>query len=154
TEAGYRLFPNAERYLKPPEEMARLMADYPDAVVRTVEIAEQCRFSLDELRYEYPDELAPPGLTPMAYLTQLTWTGAKERFPDGIPDKVRQQIEHELRLIEELRYEAYFLTVYDIVKFARARDILCQGRGSAANSAVCYCIGVTSVDPARVDLLF
>ncbi|NUQ45009.1 MAG: PHP domain-containing protein [Phycisphaerae bacterium] len=154
SEAGYRLFANAERHLKPADEMCRLFRDMPAAIDATTEITDRCRFSLDELRYEYPVEIAPSGLTPMAHLTQLTWRGARERFPDGTPDKVRRQIEHELQLIEELSYEAYFLTVYDVVRFARSRGILCQGRGSAANSAVCYCIGVTSVDPARVDLLF
>ena len=121
---------------------------------RTVEVAERCTFSLDELRYEYPEELCPAGQTPLEHLTELTWIGADQRYPAGIPDKVRQLIEHELALIAELRYEAYFLTVWDLVRFARARDILCQGRGSAANSAVCYCLGVTSVDPARIDVLF
>ncbi len=106
------------------------------------------------MRYEYPEELAPPGQTPLEYLTQLTWAGARRRYPRGIPDKVRSLVEHELRLIAELRYEAYFLTVYDLVRFARERDILCQGRGSAANSAVCYCLGVTAVDPDRLDVLF
>src|SRR5205823_8416719 len=99
-------------------------------------------------------ELSPPGLTPLEYLTQLTWEGAKGRYPDGIPDKVRTLIEHELVLIAELRYEAYFLTVWDLVRFARSKDILCQGRGSAANSAVCYCLGVTSVDPDKFQLVF
>ena len=111
-------------------------------------------FSLDELRYEYPEELAPAGQTPLEYLTRLTWEGARGALSDGIPDKVRQLLEHELGLIGELHYEAYFLTVWDLVRFARSRDILCQGRGSAANSAVCYCLGVTSVDPERMDVLF
>ena len=121
---------------------------------RTLEIARQTTFSLDELRYEYPEELAPAGQTPMEYLTRLAWEGARNRYPDGVPDKVRGLIEHELQLIEELHYEAYFLTVWDLVVFARSRGILCQGRGSAANSAVCFCLGVTSVDPERMDLLF
>jgi error-prone DNA polymerase len=153
-EAGAKLFPNAERYLKSPEEMAERFAAAPGAVERTLEIAARSTFSLDELRYEYPEELAPPGQTPLEYLTRLTWAGAGNRYPDGIPDKVRGLIEHELNLIAELRYEAYFLTVYDMVRFARERDILCQGRGSAANSAVCYALGVTAVDPGRMDLLF
>ncbi len=154
TELGDRLFANAERHLKSPAEMRELFADYPQAVTRTLEVAERCTFSLDELRYDYPEELAPPGMTPLEHLTRLTWEGAKQRYPDGIPDKVRGLIEYELKLIAELRYEAYFLTVWDLVRFARERDILCQGRGSAANSAVCYCLGVTSVDPERIDVLF
>ena len=154
-EAGELLFPNAERHLKSPEEMARAVR--PRAAMRlrrTVEIADRCTFSLDELRYEYPEELAPPGQTPLEYLTRLTWAGAGERYPRGVPDKVRRLIEHELQLIAELHYEAYFLTVWDLVRFARSRGILCQGRGSAANSAVCYCLGVTAVDPERIDVLF
>lgn len=123
-------------------------------LARSVEIADACTFSLAELRYEYPEELAPSGVTPIAYLIELTWQGAKDRWPEGVPDKVRKQIEHELRLIEDLRYEAFFLTVYDVVRFARARDILCQGRGSAANSAVCFCLGITSVNPAQSNTLF
>ena len=112
------------------------------------------RFSLDELRYEYPEELCPAGETPSSYLARLTWAGARERYPAGVPTKVSELIEHELAIIEELNYAAYFLTVWDLVRFARAREILCQGRGSAANSAVCYCLGVTAVDPDRIDVLF
>ena len=153
-QAGFKLFPNGERYLKSPRQMHRLFEDYPQAIRRGIEIADACSFSLDELRYEYPDEVAPAGMRPIEYLNQLTWSGAAERYPNGIPPKVRQLIEHELELIERLKYEAYFLTVHDVVRFARSRGILCQGRGSAANSAVCYCIGITSVDPDRVDLLF
>jgi len=152
-EAGLRLNANAERHLKSPAEMARLFRKHPDAVARTAEIARRCRFSLDELRYEYPDEAAD-GLTPQERLEQLTAEGARERYPDGVPDKIAKQLAHELALIAELRYAPYFLTVHDIVRFARSRDILCQGRGSAANSAVCYCLGITAVDPARLDLLF
>ncbi|MGO9115328.1 MAG: error-prone DNA polymerase [Thermoguttaceae bacterium] len=152
--AGELLFPNAQRYLRSPEEMTVLFARYPEALQQTLEIARQTTFSLDELRYEYPEELAPPGQTPMEYLTRLTWEGVLNRYPDGVPDKVRDLVEHELQLIEELHYEAYFLTVWDLVVFARNRGILCQGRGSAANSAVCFCLGVTSVDPERMDLLF
>ncbi|HEV3024263.1 MAG TPA: error-prone DNA polymerase, partial [Pirellulales bacterium] len=126
----------------------------PEALARTVEIAARCTFSLDELRYEYPEELCPPGLTPAEHLAKLTWDGAAARYPAGVPAKVRGLIEHELALIGDLRYEAYFLTVWDLVRFARGRGILCQGRGSAANSAVCFCLGVTSVDPDRIDLLF
>ncbi len=152
--AGELLFPNAQRYLRSPEELALLFARYPEALQRTLEIARQTAFSLDELRYEYPEELAPAGQTPMEYLARLAWEGARNRYPDGMPDKVRGLVEHELQLIGELHYEAYFLTVWDLVVFARSRGILCQGRGSAANSAVCFCLGVTSVDPERMDLLF
>ena len=152
--AGELLFPNAQRYLRSPQEMAALFARYPEALARTLEIARQATFSLDELRYEYPEELAPAGQTPLEYLTRLAWEGARNRYPEGVPDKVRGLIKHELQLIGELHYEAYFLTVWDLVVFARSRGILCQGRGSAANSAVCFCLGVTSVDPERMDLLF
>ena len=126
----------------------------PAAVERTIEIADRVTFSLDELRYEYPEELAPPGERPLEYLTRLTWEGANERYPDGVPDKVRRLIEHELALIAELNYEAYFLTVHDLVAFARSKNILCQGRGSAANSVIFYCLGITEVNPATTDLLF
>jgi error-prone DNA polymerase len=149
--AGWRLFENAERHLKPAEEMRWLFAGSPGAVARTLEIAQRTAgFSLDQLRYEYPDEVVPPGTTPMKHLTDLTWAGAQERFPLGVPESVTAQIRHELALIDELRYAPYFLTVQEIVVFARSRGILCQGRGAAANSAVCYCLGVTAVDPARV----
>jgi error-prone DNA polymerase len=153
-EAGELLSANAERHLKSPEEMAALFAEAPAALHRTLEIAERCTFSLDELRYEYPEELCPTGATPHEYLRDLTWHGARERYPDGLPDKVRGLVEHELELIADLGYEPYFLTVWDLVRFARSQGILCQGRGSAANSAVCYCLGVTSVDPERMDVLF
>ena len=199
-EAGYRLAANAESYLKPSQEMARLFRGREDAVERTLEIVKHCRFSLDELRYEYPEEPVPEGMTPQQRLAELAWQGAAERFrrasfetaasrppqdeeiiqilphaeerPQGasrsthcrtaatafdtssIPDKVRNLIGHELRLIERLDYARYFLTVHDIVRFARQRGILCQGRGSAANSVVCYCLGITAVDPARIDVLF
>ncbi|BAI71047.1 DNA polymerase III subunit alpha [Azospirillum sp. B510] len=152
-EAGWRLCANAERHLKPAVEMARLFRDHPEAVARTAEIADACRFSLDELRYEYPDEVAE-GRDPQETLVTLTWEGAAKRYPAGIPDPVRQTVERELALIADRRYAPYFLTVHDIVNFARKQDILCQGRGSAANSAVCYCLGITSVDPTEVDLLF
>ena len=153
-EAGFRLFANAERHLKAPAEMARLFRDHPDAVARTVEIAEACRFSLDELRYEYPVDPVLAGHTPQQELERQTWIGAAGRYPAGIPDQVRASVTHELALIAELRFAPYFLTVFDIVRFARGRGILCQGRGSAANSAVCYCLGITAVDPAHIDLLF
>lgn len=155
SEAGFRLFPNGERYLKPFEEMARLFADHPDALTRTLKIANRAKgFNLDQLRYEYPDETCPPHTTPMDYLRQLTSEGARERYPTGIPEKVKKLIEHEFTLIEELNYAPYFLTVHDLVRFARSRGILCQGRGAAANSAVCFCLGVTSVDPGRSSMLF
>jgi error-prone DNA polymerase len=152
--AGYRLFANAERHMKSPAEMAVLFADHPEALARTVEIAERCRFSLDELRYEYPDELTEAGRRPQEELVHLTWLGARDRYPDGVPEKVRAQLEHELALIDQLDYAPYFLTVHDLVRYARSQHILCQGRGSAANSAVCYCLGVTSVDPSHMNLLF
>ncbi len=152
--AGFRLAANAERHLKPVSEIARLFAALPGAVACTAEIAEACRFSLDELRYNYPVDPVPTGTTPQGELERLAWEGAEERYPDGTPDKVRDQIAHELSLIDDLGFAPYFLTVHDIVRFARSRDILCQGRGSAANSAVCYCVGITAVDPARNDLLF
>ena len=151
-ECGYDLAPNAEQHLRSRLRLANL---YPeDALAATVDIMSRCTFSLDELRYEYPDELVPAGHTPASYLRQETYIGAQRRFPSGIPHYVQQQIEHELELIADLQYEPYFLTVYDIVRFARSQHILCQGRGSAANSAVCYCLGVTEVDPARGNMLF
>ena len=152
--AGFRLEANAERYLKSPEEMARLFRGFEGALARTAEIADQCRFSLDELAYEYPDEPVPEGKNPQEHLADLTWAGADWRYPWGVPDKIRTQLEKELGLIAELNYAQYFLTVHDIVAWARAQGILCQGRGSAANSAVCYCLGVTSVDPDTTSLLF
>ena len=153
-DAGYRLHANAERHLKAPDEMARLFAEWPDAVTRSADIAAMCDFSLDELRYEYPVDPVPHGSTPQAELERLAWAGAAGRYPPGVPQKVRAQIVHELDLIGGLGYAPYFLTVHDIVRFARSRGILCQGRGSAANSAVCYCLGITAVDPAHIDLLF
>jgi error-prone DNA polymerase len=153
-DAGFRRERHADRYLKPPDEIARLFSRYPEALARTVEIAERCRFSLDELAYQYPLEATMRGLTPQQALEKLTWEGAAERYPEGLPDKVSATLKHELRLIETLRYAPYFLTVNAIVRFARSQDILCQGRGSAANSAVCYVLGITSIDPERNDLLF
>jgi error-prone DNA polymerase len=151
-ECGYDLAPNAEGHLR---SRLRLTNLYPaHTLSETLNILERCNFSLDELRYEYPDELVPDGFTHEAYLRQETYIGAHRRFPTGIPHAVQEQIEHELHLIRELQYEAYFLTVYDIVRFARSQHILCQGRGSAANSAVCYCLGVTEVDPSRGNMLF
>jgi error-prone DNA polymerase len=153
-EAGFRVEPNGERCLKPASAMLALFRGREEAVARSAEIAARCTFSLDELRYEYPDGICPPGLSPAEYLRRLTYEGASRRYPDGVPLSVGAQIEHELLLIGDLHYEPYFLTINEIVAFARSRGILCQGRGSAANSAVCFCLGVTSVDPAHHDLLF
>ncbi|MBF6571726.1 MAG: error-prone DNA polymerase, partial [Candidatus Binataceae bacterium] len=151
-ECGRALYPNAERHLR---SRIRLAQIYPDAVLtETVAIAKRCHFSLDELRYEYPEELTPPGETPESWLRKLTEQGLVWRFPSGVPESVSELVEHELRLIAEMRYEAFFLTVHDLVKFARSRGILCQGRGSAANSAVCYALGITEVDPGRMSMLF
>ncbi|MGQ0657179.1 MAG: error-prone DNA polymerase [Chromatiales bacterium] len=150
--AGHALFPNSERHLRRREAVARLYP--PPMLAETLAIAERCQFSLDELRYEYPQELVPAGETPTTHLRHLTEAGLRQRYPAGTPAKVRETIERELTLIAELRYEAFFLTVHDIVAFARSRHILCQGRGSAANSAVCYALQITEVDPARADLLF
>jgi error-prone DNA polymerase len=152
--AGYLLHPNAERYLKPIEEIQRLFRQYPDAIVRTNEIADACRFSLDMLKYEYPEEITSDGRTPQEELTFLAWKGAHEHFGDIIPAQTIKAIHHELGFIERMNYAPYFLTVYDVVRFARQQGILCQGRGSAANSTVCYCLGITSVDPTKFDLLF
>jgi len=153
-ELGERRERHADRYLKPPEEMHRLFGRYPEALARTLQIVERCRFSLDELAYQYPEERDNPALTPQQTLAKLTWEGATERYPEGLPDSVCAALDHELRLIEKLHYAPYFLTVNSIVRFARSKDILCQGRGSAANSAVCYVLGITSIDPGRNDLLF
>jgi error-prone DNA polymerase len=152
SECGEALQANAERHLRSRLRLANLYP--PDLLAATLQVAEQCRFSLDELRYDYPEEVVPKGQNAATWLRCLTEQGAITRFPDGLPDKVRHQIEHELALISELQYEKYFLTVHDIVRFARERGILCQGRGSAANSAVCYCLGITEVDPARATVLF
>jgi error-prone DNA polymerase len=152
--AGFKLHQNAERYLKAPNEMHRLFLKYPDAIARINEITDACKFSLDQLKYVYPEEITSGGRTPQEELIKLSWEGAKDRFPGGIPDKVEASIHEELEFIGRKNYAAYFLTVYDIVKFARARDILCQGRGSAANSVICYCLGITSVDPSKFKLLF
>ena len=150
--AGHALFANGERHLRSRLRLAQLYP--PELLAETVRIAGLCRFSLDELRYEYPEEIVPPGQTPTAYLRAEVEKGLEVRYPGGVPDKVTQQVGQELELIAELRYEAYFLTVHDIVKFARGQGILCQGRGSAANSAVCYALGITEVDPAQSQLLF
>ncbi|TDK67571.1 error-prone DNA polymerase [Sapientia aquatica] len=151
-QCGYRLAPNAEQHLRSRLRLGNLYSR--SALNETILVASLCTFSLDELKYEYPDELVPPGATPASYLRQESYIGAHWRYPGGIPANVQSQLEHELQLIEEMRYESYFLTVYDIVRFARNQRILCQGRGSAANSAVCYCLGITEVDPSRGTLLF
>ncbi len=153
-EAGFRLTANAERHLKTPQVMARLFAEWPEALEATVEIADRCRFSLDELRYEYPEEIITPGMTAFEDLKARAFAGAKIRYPDGVPEAFERQIHHELKLIEEREYAPYFLTVHEIVKFAKARKILCQGRGSAANSVICYCLGITEADPVKCGLLF
>jgi error-prone DNA polymerase len=152
TECGRQLQVNAERHLR---TRLRLSQTFPsELLAETLRVAERCSFSLDELKYQYPDEVVPEGETPASYLRRITYEGAGRRWPNGVPAKLETQIEHELELISDLRYEHYFLTVYDIVAFARSRQILCQGRGSAANSVVCYCLGVTEVDPARMSVLF
>ncbi len=151
-EAGHALFPNAERHLR---SRVRLAQVYPESLLQeTLRIAERCTFSLDELRYEYPEEVVPPGKTPPGYLRELVWQGAAHRYKNGMPPDVLELVDKELSLIHEKQYEYYFLTVYDIVRFARQEGILCQGRGSAANSAVCYCLHITEIDPARSKLLF
>lgn len=152
TECGEALYPNAERHLRSRLRLGRLYP--PDLLQATLDIAARCDFSLDELRYEYPEEVVPAGQTPQSHLRHLTYEGAKRRFPGGISEKVHAQIEEELRIIGELEYEKFFLTVHDIVHFARGRGILCQGRGSAANSTVCYCLGITEVSPEKTTLLF
>ncbi|WP_336065954.1 error-prone DNA polymerase [Nitratireductor rhodophyticola] len=155
-EAGFRLERNAERHLKAPAEMARLLRGHEDAIARSVALMDECRFSLEELRFDYPRESSGESATPQEELERLTWLGAKDRFNGMVPPKVAGMIFHELKLIGQLGYAAYFLTVHDIVRFARTQKppILCQGRGSAANSVVCYCLGVTSVNPTEIDLLF
>ncbi|NKB77249.1 MAG: DNA polymerase III subunit alpha [Gammaproteobacteria bacterium] len=152
SEMGYRLHSNAEQYLRPMSHISRL---YPSELIQTtIEIADRCQFSLDEIRYEYPDSLTPEGYNDTQWLAHLTEKGAKARWPSGVPTKIINQIKSELGLIQDLRYEPYFLTVHDIVQYAQSQSILCQGRGSAANSVVCYCLGITAVDPTQINLLF
>ncbi|MER9337817.1 error-prone DNA polymerase [Mesorhizobium sp. M0293] len=153
-EVGLQLAANAERHLKPPMEMARLFRRHPQALAETLRFAQELTFSLSDLQYNYPDEPTESGLGPQAELERLAREGAAERYPAGVPASVTKRIAEELALIERLNYARYFLTVYDIVKFARSQDILCQGRGSAANSIVCFCIGITEVGPDRIDTLF
>ncbi|MCH2487430.1 MAG: PHP domain-containing protein, partial [Erythrobacter sp.] len=155
--AGHLLHGNAERYLKPPETMVRLFDRWPHAIAATRAVADACTFSLDELSYEYPEEIYPDGMTPQEFLESETWWGAEDRYPSGVPDHIAETLERELALIAKLDLARYFLTIKDIVDFARYGvdpPILCQGRGSAANSAVCYCLGITNVDPAKHQLLF
>jgi error-prone DNA polymerase len=153
-QAGFRRERTIDRCLKSPAEMARLFARHPEAVARTLEVGARCQFSLADLRYQYPDEVADPALTPQQTLERLVWEDVPRRYPDGLPADVERQLRHELRLIGELDYAPYFLTVNSIVRFARSKGILCQGRGSAANSAVCFVLGITSIDPVRSGLLF
>ena len=151
-ECGSALHRNGERHLRAIGRLAHLYP--PELLLETLAVAERCSFSLDQLRYEYPDELVPAGETPASYLRRLTDEGARNRYPTGMPERVRAIVERELALIADLAYEPYFLTVHDVVRFARSRGILCQGRGSAANSAVCYCLGITEVNPERMEVLF
>ncbi|MGO9359920.1 MAG: error-prone DNA polymerase [Xanthobacteraceae bacterium] len=151
---GRRLEANAERHLKPAAEMARLFRDHPEAIAETLRFADRVSFSLDQLKYQYPDEPVPPGRTAQQHLEDLTWEGAEKHYPHGLDQKTRDLLNKELALIEKLGYAHYFLTVHDIVRYARTQHILCQGRGSAANSAVCYVLGVTSVDPSKSEVLF
>ena len=153
-EAGFSLFMNHERYMKSPEQMALLFEDLPEAITESVRIAESCTFSPSELRYRYPSEWIPTGHTAQSYLTEEVIKGAHERYHGIIPDAVEKQLKHEIDLIAQLGFADYFLTVYEIVAWARNRKILCQGRGSAANSVVCYCLGITAIDPVRMNLLF
>ncbi|EJC80241.1 DNA-directed DNA polymerase III PolC [Rhizobium leguminosarum bv. trifolii WSM2297] len=153
-EVGFERERHADRYLKPPEEMQRLFPSYPEALARTVEIVERCRFSLEELTYQYPEEAIVPGMDAQQSLEHYVRECIPNRYPEGLPQKVLRAVKHELDLIKEMKYAPYFLTVYSIVKFARSQGILCQGRGSAANSAICYILGITSIDPETNDLLF
>ncbi|MBI2711914.1 MAG: PHP domain-containing protein [Bdellovibrio sp.] len=153
-DVGFQIFQNSERYLKSADEMTKLFQALPEAIENTIRISDQCHFCPSELRYYYPSEWIPAGETSQSYLERLTWEGAKKRYPDGIPEDVTQQLFKEFKLISEMKFADYFLTIWEIVEFARKKEILCQGRGSAANSAVCYCLGITAVDPVRMNLLF
>ena len=151
---GFRRERHADRYLKRADEMARLFARHPEALDRSIELVERCTFSLDELTYRYPEESLIPGLTAQQALERLTWEAGERVYPEGVPQEVAGKLRHELQLIGAMEYAPYFLTVNAIVQFARGKGILCQGRGSAANSAVCFVLGITSIDPERNDLLF
>lgn len=153
-EAGYLLAPNAERFLKPPTELARLFAGHESALKASIEIMEACSFSLDELEYNYPIEPVPLGCTPQAHLERISHAGLETRFPEGVPEKIANTLEHELAIVDRKNYAPYFLTVHDIVNYARTQNILCQGRGSAANSLICYALRITDVNPIEVELLF
>ncbi|WP_320197419.1 error-prone DNA polymerase [Agrobacterium sp. rho-13.3] len=153
-EVGFHRERHADRYLKPPEEMQRLFTRYPEALARTMEIVNRCKFSLEELTYQYPEEALVPGMDAQQSLEHYVRECVPDRYPEGLPQKVIQAVRHELDLIKEMRYAPYFLTVYSIVRFARSQNIICQGRGSAANSAICYILGITSIDPETNDLLF
>ena len=153
-DAGYHLFGNAERFLKSPLEMAELFRHEPELLRETEVIVERCAFTLSELRYRYPSEWIPEGMTAQMFLNDLSWRGAEWRYPGGIPEKVRAQMKRELELVARLEFADYFLTIWDIVQYARGKNILCQGRGSAANSIVCYCLGITAIDPVQMNLLF
>ena len=153
-DVGFDRERHADRFLKTPQEMHRMFAEYPEALASSREIVDRCKFDLKELQYQYPQEAIVPGLDPQQSLVKFTWEGAANRYPEGVSDKVRKSLRDELELIRAMNYAPYFLTVFSIVRFARAKGILCQGRGSAANSAVCYCLGVTSIDPDTNDLLF
>jgi len=153
-EAGYEVFSNREHYLKSPEEMTKLFWNSPDTMLETLRVAERCTFSPSELRYHYPSEWIPKNETAQSYLERMTLERAIHRYPAGIPPEVRKQLSEEFRLIEKMRFSDYFLTIWEIVEFAKERGILCQGRGSAANSAVCYCLGITAIDPVQMKLLF
>ena len=154
SEAGHTICANAEHDLKPADELARLFADDPASLRRTLDIAEQCAFSLDDLRYRYPEEHLPSGRSEQGWLRELAFQGARRRYQGKVPADVRTQLERELQIIRKLDYGGYFLTMYEIVQYCRQQSILCQGRGSAANSAVCFCLGITAIDPVRMDLLF
>ncbi|MCK4516507.1 MAG: error-prone DNA polymerase, partial [Spirochaetaceae bacterium] len=153
-EAGARLPPNAEHALAGPETMTERFADRPELLARTLEIADRCSFSLSEIEYRYPTEQVPPGYTTSEWLWELTFAGARKRYGGSIPSDVRKQLQKELELIDELDYCGYFLTMWEIIEYCRRQGIICQGRGSAANSAVCYCLSITAIDPVRMDLLF
>ncbi|RUM96276.1 DNA polymerase III subunit alpha [Pseudaminobacter arsenicus] len=155
-QAGFELAANAERHMKSPTEMARLFRNHPEALAETLRFAESLNFSLKELQHNYPEETTQEGVDPQEELERLTWAGAANRYPEGIPDKVRGLIRHELGIVAEKKYARYFLTVHDIVRYARSQqcNVLCQGRGSAANSVICYCLGITEVDPGRAEVLF
>jgi len=154
TTAGFKLLPNLERHLKSLNDLKQLFASHPEWLARTLEVASRCHFSLNELHYHYPTEWLPQGETGDSYLRKLAQEGAQKRYPQGIPDSVKQQLHHELSLIRELSYSDYFLTIWDIIQFAQSKNILYQGRGSAANSIVCFVLGITAIDPVRMNLLF